>query len=294
MSERVELDQKADTALLTGDVLVVQGLNQLKGRRLFVNRTSGRTELTSPDGPNAGRISARMMQKPAKPGETSEPAAEPAGFAAQGFKSKPGAPLDVEAGRLDVNDTQKVAVFTGKVVAKQDTFTLNSDVLEAYYTGSAALADPAGPQTASGDAPPTELSRVKATTNVVMISTDGRKVTGDWAEFDAKTNKAIVGGEVVLTQGKSRVLGSRLIIDMTTGQSTIDTAPANTVAAPAGGGWVTESGEGLPAQTGSGRPSATFFPNEFKKKGQKPAATSQPAGTANQWNSGPDQPTGGN
>src|SRR5262249_3915923 len=58
------VDQKADTMLVTGNVVAVQGKNNLKGERLYVERATGRTQLTSPAGPGkeAARISARFYR----------------------------------------------------------------------------------------------------------------------------------------------------------------------------------------------------------------------------------------
>jgi lipopolysaccharide export system protein LptA len=101
---------------------------------------------------------------------------------------------------------------------------------------------------------------------------------GDWAEFDAKANKVMLGGDVVATQGQNMVRGTRLVIDMTSGESKIDTAPAKAVAQPAGGGWAAEAPQADNATPESpGRASAVFFPQQLNKKGQNGKTASQPA-----------------
>lgn len=292
--DQVNLDQRADTVLLTGAVVVTQGLNVLKGRRLFVDRRAGRTQLNSPGG---GRISAHFVQSGVRAGQAAAADGDSGGAKGMTFKSNPNAPLDIDANQLDMNDAAKVATFTGDVSAKQGDFVMRAAELQAFYTGSANLADVGGPPgsqaPATANGPGAELTKVKANTKVVMTSTDGRKVTGDWAEFDAKTNKAVVGGDVELHQGKSVVRGTRLLIDMTTGKTTIDTAPAQTVSKPAGGGWVTEAGTESAGKPNSGRPSAIFFPNELKpsqdKKGPaaRPAAVEDSSGWTSQTAPGP-------
>ena len=42
--DRAEIDQAANTVLLTGPVVVTQGNNELKGRRLFFNRTTAQND----------------------------------------------------------------------------------------------------------------------------------------------------------------------------------------------------------------------------------------------------------
>jgi LPS export ABC transporter protein LptC len=277
VGDQVDLDQRADTALLTGNVVVTQGLNVLKGRRLFVDRKAGRTQLTSP----GGRISTHFAQT--APGKAKQTAAADAPKNDAGFalKTAPGAPLDIEAAQLNVNDTAKVATFSGDVKAKQGDFVITAAELNAHYTGSANLADVGGAAPAPAakpDEPGAELTKALAKGNVVMTSTDGRKVTGDWAEFDAKSNKAIVGGdEVELYQGRSVIRATRVVIDMITGKTTIDGAPSQTVANPAGQGWVTQAGDKAAPAGNSGRPSAIFFPQELRD-GQKKSKAAQPPG----------------
>jgi len=47
-------------------------------------------------------------------------------------------------------------------------------------------------------------------------------VTGESAVFDTKTNLVTMAGGVVLTQGKNVLQGDRLIVDMTTGVSRVE------------------------------------------------------------------------
>src|SRR5262245_65488027 len=72
-SEQVDFDAKADTAVFTGRVVVNQGRNVLNGRRMFVDRKAGKSQLESPPDPGqpVGRITATFYQTeratPAKP-----------------------------------------------------------------------------------------------------------------------------------------------------------------------------------------------------------------------------------
>jgi lipopolysaccharide export system protein LptA len=47
-------------------------------------------------------------------------------------------------------------------------------------------------------------------------------VTGETAVFDTKTNLVTMLGGVVLTQGKNVLRGDRLMVDMTTGVSRVE------------------------------------------------------------------------
>ncbi len=283
------IDQKANTVLLTGNVMAIQGRNQLAGERLFVERGSGRTHLTSPAVPGAkepGRITARFYRNETKLGQTVKQwqTALATGGTAAVFKTNPNAPIDVEADRLDVDDRAKEAVFKGDVHAKQGDFLVRTAELHALYTGQAGLAEQ---KTAAGTQAPAQLTHIEARGKVIVTSKDGQSATGDWANFDVKSNKVTVGGDVVLTQGKNIVRGTRLLIDMDTGESVIqnDPNPAWTAtAAPETGGTSTEFIVQKP--TGGARPSAIFYPHR-KESGQKSSApTTQspsPSAIGNGW-----------
>ena len=271
VGDRADYDQAAQTMVLTGPVVVTQGSNILKGRRLVFHRATDKLQLTAPGGAGAGRISAHFV-KPASKAPVKEPDEEQS---ADGipfgptFKTDPNAPYDVLADRLDVDDVAKAAVFTGNVVAVQGDMTIRSAELTATYTGSAGLATAAdGTKTNAAS-----LTHLQARKKVTVVSKDGRTATGDWAEIDIKTNIATLGGTVVLTQGKNIVRGTKLLIDMNTGETTIKTEPAASSASAA----MISSGDG----DGGGeivnadRPSAIFYPGQMLDSKKAKAAAKE-------------------
>ena len=271
VGDRADYDQAAQTMVLTGPVVVTQGSNILKGRRLVFHRATDKLQLTAPGGAGAGRISAHFV-KPASKAPAKEPDEEQS---ADGipfgptFKTDPNAPYDVLADRLDVDDVAKAAVFTGNVVAVQGDMTIRSAELTATYTGSAGLATAAdGTKTNAAS-----LTHLQARKKVTVVSKDGRTATGDWAEIDIKTNIATLGGTVVLTQGKNIVRGTKLLIDMNTGETTIKTEPAASSASAA----MISSGDG----DGGGeivnadRPSAIFYPGQMLDSKKAKAAAKE-------------------
>lgn len=264
--DRAEIDQAAGTVLLTGPVVLTQGKNELRGRKLFFNRTNGKMNLTNP-GSN-GTISARFTQN-----ETPRPAAKKQdaskGMAFSGsFKTDPNAPIDVTAERLDVDDGVKQAIFTGDVKAQQAGFSLSSSELIATYDGAAGFGAGQSEAASAKDANAgAKLTRIQAKKNVEVTSKDGQKATGDWADYDTKSNTVTLGGNVVMTQGKNVVRGTKLVIDMTSGESVISTETG------ASGQPMTSSaqGDGNGLIVKSGRPSAVFYPNQLKDKAAKAA-----------------------
>ena len=278
-ADKAEIDQVANTVLLTGtDVTVTQGQNVLKGKRLLFNRGTNKMQLTSPGPSNAtGRISAHFQQQaPASPAPAApKPEIQNQGVAfGASFKATPGAPVLIDATRLDVDDTAKQAVFTGDVHAVQGDFVIRAAEVTASYTGSASLngaaagADPSKQGAA-------QLTHIRAKTKVQITSKDGQNATGDWVDFDPKANTATMGGDVVLTQGKNVVRGTKLVIDMTTGESVIRNEAAPAASSPA----FAPNGSATAASPATARPSAVFYPDEMKAQAGKktPAATGQAA-----------------
>ena len=105
------------------------------------------------------------------------------------------------------------------------------------------------------------------------MSKDGRTATGDWAEIDIKTNIATLGGTVVLTQGKNIVRGTKLLIDMNTGETTIKTEPA---ASSAGAAMISSSeGDGGGEIVKADRPSAIFYPGQMLDSKKAKAAAKE-------------------
>jgi LPS export ABC transporter protein LptC len=283
-SERADLNQTDGTILLAGpSVDVQQGLNELHGRRLFINRITGAAQLTSPPtaGSGPGRISAKLYSGGAQANQGKKPKAqakpdEDSSSSMASFKSDPSKPVEIDAELLDVNNAAKTATFRGDVVAVQGDITIKTSEMIAVYTGDINLAEAtdAAKSGANAKKAQTELTRIEAKKNVTVTSKDGQSVQGDWATFDAKANTVVVGGEVILSKGGSMVRGSRMNIDLNTGENTIETAPGQTVQLPGGGGWSTtapQSGEA--AAINRGRPSAVFFPSDMQgandRKGKK-------------------------
>jgi lipopolysaccharide export system protein LptA len=56
----------------------------------------------------------------------------------------------------------------------------------------------------------------------VVVTQKDQVVTGETAVFDTKTNLVTMLGGVVLTQGKNVLRGDRLMVDMTTGVSRVE------------------------------------------------------------------------
>jgi lipopolysaccharide export system protein LptA len=269
--DRVDLDQRNERVVLSGrEVVVTQGKNELRGQRLIVDRKTAKTQLTSPQ---TGRITANLVQnakkKPAAATEAKgavdqavDAVKSKMPFGGGQFKTDPNAPIKMTSNQLDVDDTAKTATFSGDVVAEQGDFVMRTPVMVATYTGAAGIADVATTNPEAAKAPPAQVSRIQAKQKVQVTTKDGRTVDGDWADVDMKANTVTVGGNVVLAQGKSLVRGTKLVIDMTTGESKMESD--GVAEGPITEGWQANGAEGNGIIVKGGRPSMTAYPLELK------------------------------
>ena len=156
--------------------------------------------------------------------------------AMQGFSQNRDQPIQIEAASLEMRDKKKEATFSGNVKVVQGDTTMTSKVLVVFYESSdqnqnAAPAAPAGAKGAAKSAPiqsatpgpggSSSIKRLEAKGNVVVTQKD-QVVTGETAIFDTKTNLITMLGGVVLTQCKNVLKGDRLLVDMTTGVSRVE------------------------------------------------------------------------
>jgi lipopolysaccharide export system protein LptA len=153
----------------------------------------------------------------------------------QGFSQNRDQPIQIDAATLEMRDKKKEATFSGNVKVVQGDTTMTSKTLVVFYESTpapaAAPAPPANSKAAAKSAPmqsttpgpggSSSIKRLEARGNVVVTQKD-QVVTGETAVFDTKTNLITMLGGVVLTQGKNVLRGDRLLVDMTTGVSRVE------------------------------------------------------------------------
>ena len=91
------------------------------------------------------------------------------------------------------------------------------------------------------------IRRLEAKGSVVVTQKD-QVVTGETAIFDTKANLITMPGGVVLTQCKNVLRGDRLLVDMTTGVSRVESDSGKVQ------GLFDQAGTGLRVGTGRRRP----------------------------------------
>jgi lipopolysaccharide export system protein LptA len=151
--------------------------------------------------------------------------------ALQGFSQNRDQPIQIEAASLEMQDKKKEATFSGNVKVTQGDTTMTSKTLVVFYEGGGASpagnagAKPAKAATMQSATPgpggSSSIKRLEARGNVMVTQKD-QVVTGESAVFDPKTNLITMQGGVVLTQCKNVLRGDRLMVDMTTGVSRVE------------------------------------------------------------------------
>jgi lipopolysaccharide export system protein LptA len=144
--------------------------------------------------------------------------------ALQGFSQNRDQPVKIQADKLEVRDKDKVATFTGNVHVIQGDTEMRSRVLVVYYEGSAkgALGTPAA------DNREQQIRRIEATGGVRVTQREQNAV-GDNGTFDMQSNTVTLSGNVVVIRGKDVVRGQRLVVDLNTGVSHMESAAGGQV-----------------------------------------------------------------
>lgn len=150
---------------------------------------------------------------------------QPSAF--QGFARDSKEPVKIEANTFEVHDKDRYAIFSGNVVVQQGESTMRSRELKVYYEGSLKR-DPSEAPAASDSKvkssdPAQRIRRLEALGGVIITNKD-QKATGDVGAFDMRTNTATITGNVVLTQGPNIMRADKLIVDLKTGYSRLESS----------------------------------------------------------------------
>jgi lipopolysaccharide export system protein LptA len=160
------------------------------------------------------------------------------------FSNNRDQPIHISAAALEVRDKEKRAVFRGAVKVVQGDTTLTCKTLDVFYeqgVGSAAREPEPGPQQ--------QIKRLEAKGGVRVVQKD-QSATGDNGIFDLRSNTITLVGNVVVTQGQNVLRGDRMVVDLTTGVSRVESS-----------------------RTGESRVQGLFLPNSAKQDSAKQGAT---------------------
>ncbi|SNT68629.1 lipopolysaccharide transport periplasmic protein LptA [Paracoccus seriniphilus] len=122
-----------------------------------------------------------------------------------GMQADSSAPVEVAADRLEVDQADGNAVFTGNVVIGQGEMRLSADRVTVEYANE-------------------EQSRIRsmhAVGNVVLVS-GGDAAEAREAVYQVETGGVTLTGDVVLAQGESVLTGDKMIVDLVNGTARVD------------------------------------------------------------------------
>jgi lipopolysaccharide export system protein LptA len=145
--------------------------------------------------------------------------------ALQGFSQNRGQPVQIEAASLEVRDKDKIATFTGNVKVVQGDTTMRCKSLVVFYEGG-GQGGTAMKAAAPGPGGSSSISRLEARGGVTVNQKD-QTATGDSGLFDMKSNTVTLQGNVLVSQGQNVLRGERLVVDLTTGVSRVDSGKSN-------------------------------------------------------------------
>lgn len=155
-----------------------------------------------------------------------QPSGQPGGppNALQGFQQNRGEPVRIEASSLLVRDKDKVATFSGNVKVVQGDTTMRCKSLVVFYEGQGAAGDMKAATPGPGGQQ--QISRLEAKGGVTVTQKD-QTATGETGLFDMRSNTVTLSGNVVVSQGRNVMRGSRLVVDLTTGVSRVEGGKSN-------------------------------------------------------------------
>jgi lipopolysaccharide export system protein LptA len=166
-----------------------------------------------------------LNAQPVQPKVASAPAASKGPpNALQGFSQNRDQPVKIEAATLEVRDKDKVATFSGDVKVQQGDTGLRCKSLMVFYEQDAKDGTPAPNTMPAADAGPGGEQRIKRleARGGVVVTQKEQTATGELGIFDMKTNTVTLTGNVIMTQGKNILRGEKLVVDLTSGVSKVE------------------------------------------------------------------------
>ncbi len=115
------------------------------------------------------------------------------------------APVEYDAGRMELQDKQNRVVFMGGVTVTQAGLTVRSERMLVNYSNEDRLS----------------IDRITATGGVT-VSRGSESARGDVAVYDLGRNIITMAGNVSLRRGSDTLNGGRLMIDLNSGVSSVD------------------------------------------------------------------------
>lgn len=118
-------------------------------------------------------------------------------------------PIQISADALEVLQQKNTAIFTGNVIARQGSITMNASQMTVNYRS-------AGAQGQMGQG----IYRISAE-GKVLFTTPQETAQGDSATYDVDNKKIQLTGDVVLNRDKNVLKGTKLDYNLSSGRSVL-------------------------------------------------------------------------
>ena len=130
-----------------------------------------------------------------------------------GLKLSGDQPIQIESDKLEVHESDNIAIFSGNVAVTQGKTLLKAGKMTVYYAkggeGSAT----------TGSA---NIERL-VVDDKVYVKSQTQVATGDQGTFDMKSETLVLSGkEVVLTDGPNVLVGCKLTVQMKSGLAHVE------------------------------------------------------------------------
>jgi lipopolysaccharide export system protein LptA len=166
---------------------------------------------------------AAVAAQPAAPAQPAGQAQQPSG-AMQGFSTNRDQPVKITSNSLEVRDKIRQATFLGDVKLVQGDTTIACRALVVFYDDPPVAAKKgAAPDPQQAQKSSQQIKRAECKGDVLIVQKD-QTASGETAVFDTKSNTVTLTGSVVVTQGQKVMRGERMVSNMTTGVTTVDSS----------------------------------------------------------------------
>jgi len=122
-------------------------------------------------------------------------------------------PIEINADSLQVRREERLAIFNGNVDVVQGELRLKADRLSVHYREGG---DKSAAATIQG-----AISQLDAEGNV-FVSSPRETAQGQRGTYDVVNRQITLAGDVVLTRGQNVLRGARLVMNLATGVSTME------------------------------------------------------------------------
>ena len=138
-------------------------------------------------------------------------------------KETNGAPIVIKADSLELDDKQKIAIFTGNVDVKEKDFVINCQKMVLYYKGEAT-----GQASETGGF---NIDKIIATGKVIITRPGGGLATAEKAIYYRGDEKVVLTGKPKVKQGNDFVRGSKITLYLKENRSVVEGSKTDKVRA---------------------------------------------------------------